>query len=221
MNAAFQNIEQIRKTKTLSREYMAQKLNVTLSAYGKMERGETSITIDRLYELAEIFGVEAEEILSFGKSKPGNVTYVPIEAQAGLLSGYAQLSPSPSSTYHLPFILGNDLHMIHAAGDSMLPTINPGDRIVIEQIKEMNNLKYGKVYVIQCADGLVIKRVYSSKKENKLSLRSDNQIYEPYEILKQDIISIWLVKGCFDLSLTPKAQLIYSDPKQFQNIAEK
>lgn len=204
MNSAFQNIEQIRKTKAFSREYMAQKLNVTLSAYGKMERGETSITIDRLYELAEIFGVEAEEILAFGKSKPGNVIYVPIEAQAGLLIGHAQVPAEKTVTYNLPFISGNDLHMIHAAGDSMLPTINPGDRIVIEQVKEMSNLKFGKVYVLQCADGLVIKRVYSSKKENRLILKSDNLIYESYEVLIEEVYSIWLVKACLDISLSPK-----------------
>lgn len=215
MKSAFQNIEQIRKAKLLSREQMAQKLNVTLSAYGKMERGETSITLDRLYELAEIFGIEAEEILTYGKSKAGNVTYIPIEAQAGLLAGHAQLSPEKATTYHIPFISGNDLYMIHAAGDSMLPTINPGDPIVIEEVKELSNMKFGKVYVLQCRDGLVIKRVYSSKKENSLTLKSDNQIYEPYEVLKEDIHSIWLVKGCIDFSLSPKVSLHYSDQKGF------
>ena len=204
MNSAFQNIERIRKAKGLSREYMAQKLNVTLSAYGKMERGETAITLDRLYELAEIFGLDAEAILSYGKSKSGNVTYVPIEAQAGLLSGLPQESLDKAAIYNLPFISGTDLYMIHTEGDSMLPTINPGDLIVMEQVKELSSLKFGKVYVLQCTDGLIIKRLYSSKKENNLTVKSDNTIYEPYDILTTDIISIWVVKGCFDLSLSPK-----------------
>lgn len=213
MKPPIENIELIRKARNLSREEMAKKLNVTLSSYGKIERGETSITLDRLFELAEIFQLQPEEILTYNKPKKGNVIYIPVEAQAGFFSEHSQNRTENYTVYFMPFIgsANSALYMINATGDSMLPTINPGDSIVIEEVKERSSIKYGKPYVVVSSDGLVIKRIHSSQDDKKVILKSDNTIYEPYEILKKDILSIWLLRGCFDQSLTPKNPFAFAE----------
>ncbi len=51
------NIKKIREKKGISRGKMADMLGITLNGYGKIERGEVDITITRLYQLSEIFGL--------------------------------------------------------------------------------------------------------------------------------------------------------------------
>ena len=194
MKPPIENIELIREDKKLSREAVANKLGINLSTYGKIERGETGLTVERLYELAAIFKMQPDEILTYKKSKKGNVTYIPIEAKAGFLQGFSQEYINEFKSYHLPFLDGKNLFMIDADGDSMSPTILHGDHIVIEPIEDSKNLKYGRIYVIVAKDGRVIKRIHSNENQKKFTLKSDNPTYEPYGVDKKDILSIWLVK---------------------------
>ncbi len=58
-----QNIITSRKQKGLSQEYMAQQLGVNASNYSKLERGETRITVERLFQIARVLSVEVERLL--------------------------------------------------------------------------------------------------------------------------------------------------------------
>jgi transcriptional regulator with XRE-family HTH domain len=61
-----QKIRRIRNSKDLTQDNMAYELGITKSAYSKIERGETSITINRLYEIANILEVDITDF--FGPS---------------------------------------------------------------------------------------------------------------------------------------------------------
>lgn len=206
-----QNIELIRKAKNVSRESVAKKLGINLSAYGKIERGEIKLTVERLYELATIFHMEPEQILTYNKSKKGNVSYVPIETQAVFLTGNSQ-KDSEYKTYNLPFIEGKNLYVIDAMEDSMYPTISPGDYIVIEKIEDKKTIQYGRPYVVVGKEGPVIKRVHSNESQKKYTLKSDNTMYEPYEINKNDVISIWLVRNyLLRTNLAPRSPITFNE----------
>lgn len=216
MKPPLENIELIRKAKNLSREDVADKLKLSENNYGKIERGEIGLTLDRLYELAAIFKVQPEEILTYNRSRKGNVTYVPIEAQAGFLAGHTQ-EYVEHKTYHLPFIEGKDLYMIDATGDSMYPTISPGDHIVIEQVENLKMIQFGRAYVLVAKDGCVIKRIHSHDSPKKYILKSDNLTYEPYEIDKNEIISVWLVKNyLLRTNLAPRSPFMFTESSNLQ-----
>lgn len=221
MKPPIENIELIRKAKNLTREDVAKKLKVSLSNYGKIENGEIGLTIERLYELAKIFYMQPEDILMYNKSIKGNVTYVPVHAQAGFLSGYSQEYIDEFKTYNLPFIEGKNLFMIDANGDSMFPTIHHSDKIVIEQATDRINFKYGSIYVLITKEGRVIKRIQSSlENAKKIILKSDNEIYEPYQIFKNEIVSIWKVHDyVIRTNLTPRS--IYKQNETIINLKEK
>lgn len=51
------NIKRERKLKGLTQEYVALKADVSLSYYGRVERGEQNITILYLLEIAEVIEV--------------------------------------------------------------------------------------------------------------------------------------------------------------------
>ncbi len=58
-------IHKIRELKNISPKDMADRLNMSLSGYQRIERDEVSINMERLLELAGIFEMKPEEVLSF------------------------------------------------------------------------------------------------------------------------------------------------------------
>ncbi len=44
---------------------IANELGVTTRAYSKLERGETQLTVVRLYEISKILGISVKDILGF------------------------------------------------------------------------------------------------------------------------------------------------------------
>ena len=57
MTTVLQNIKNIRKAKGVSQESIAYDLGIDYSTYGKIERGQIALTIDRLEKIAEILDV--------------------------------------------------------------------------------------------------------------------------------------------------------------------
>lgn len=61
----YTNIKIFREFKNLTREKVASDLNMSLSGYAKIERGEVDMPISRLFEIAEVLHVEVIQILNF------------------------------------------------------------------------------------------------------------------------------------------------------------
>jgi len=59
-----ENIRTIRKNKGISHEAMAANLGISQTAYTKLEMGETKLTVDRLYKIADILEIEVENLLN-------------------------------------------------------------------------------------------------------------------------------------------------------------
>lgn len=59
------NIQRIRLEKGFSQEYMADRMNMTQNNYSKLERGLIQLTIERLYQIAEIFETDVSEIIEY------------------------------------------------------------------------------------------------------------------------------------------------------------
>ena len=55
-------IRQIRISKSLTQEYVAEKLGIDTVNYGRIERGQASLTVDRLMQLSEIMEFDIIEI---------------------------------------------------------------------------------------------------------------------------------------------------------------
>jgi transcriptional regulator with XRE-family HTH domain len=57
------NIKKIRNLNSYSQEYMADKLNMATVNYGKVERGKTALTVERLYDISKLLNVSVGELL--------------------------------------------------------------------------------------------------------------------------------------------------------------
>jgi transcriptional regulator with XRE-family HTH domain len=59
----YENIKFIRQFKKWSQEQMAEKLDMSLNGYAKIEQGKVDINLSRLKQIAEIFGVKLEQLV--------------------------------------------------------------------------------------------------------------------------------------------------------------
>lgn len=73
MKQAIDNIKKFRELKNLTRDEVAEKLEMSVSGYSKLERGEVELTINKLYKISEILDVDVSQILNFDASQVFNV----------------------------------------------------------------------------------------------------------------------------------------------------
>ncbi len=208
------DLKAIRTSLGLGQQFIAGALGVEVATYSKLERGKIQLTVERLYKLSKIFNLTPEEILHFGSSQVSNgktkhadnVTFVPVAAQAGLFNGFSsEHSTDTTIPFSLPIFYERDLFLINLEGDSMYPTFCNGDYILVKQLDfTSKNIKWGEPYLIITDDGQVVKRIMKSQAKNSILLKSDNHLYEPYEVENTNIKSIWELKGVISKNLAPR-----------------
>ena len=210
-------LKKIRKDQQMSQETVAAFLNIKTTTYSKIERGVIQLTINRLYDLARLFQLTAEEMLSYGKAAPslkeslpptGNITYIPVHAQAGFLDQHSdQRYTDAAWSFSVPTFTDKNLFMISVEGDSMYPTVAPGAFIIIKAIEDIGIIKWGEPHVVVTTDGRVIKRVLKHTDLAKVTLYSDNyELYQPYEVLKDSILSLWQLVGMLSKSFALRSE---------------
>lgn len=77
-------IKQLRTEKNWSRKQMTDKLNISVPAYGSIERGETDVSITRLAQLADIFEMTLPDLLGITGKTISNVTKVRTQTCFGI-----------------------------------------------------------------------------------------------------------------------------------------
>ncbi len=60
-----EKIRKVRESKAWSQEQMAEKLNMSLNGYAKIERGETKLYLDKLEQIAQVFDIDVVELMQF------------------------------------------------------------------------------------------------------------------------------------------------------------
>ena len=62
------NIRKIREYRNYTQEYLAAKLSISQNAYSKIELGYTKITVERLFQIADILETELMELINTDKA---------------------------------------------------------------------------------------------------------------------------------------------------------
>lgn len=199
-----QRLRKVVDEMSISASDLANKLSVTRqSVYKYYETAKFGAGL--LEKIAQSIGVDESVISGEG----GNITYVPITARAGFLSGYGDqtftLEDLPKFT--LPEFEKGKYVAFTADGDSMFPTISNGDLLICQEAnKEI--YRGNEVYVLVTKqDGMSVKRMFATKKAAEVLLKSDNQDYSEYTIELDDIQSLWLVKAILTKNLGKRFKL--------------
>ena len=77
-----EKIRKVRESKAWSQEQMAEKLNMSLNGYAKIERGETKLYLDKLEQIAQVFDIDVVELM---QSDGKNICF---QIESPLSSGY-------------------------------------------------------------------------------------------------------------------------------------
>ena len=97
-------IRKYRQLKDIKQSYISRMLGISVSAYGKIERGETHLTIARLTEIGEFLGFSVQEILEPDPPQNGN----PYPRMSGGIAGTAGEQEDLKKILHtLPVLLEN------------------------------------------------------------------------------------------------------------------
>ncbi len=68
IKAVAANIRKTRESNHYTQEYLAAKLHISQNAYSKIELGYTKITVERLFQIAEILEIDALELIGLSHS---------------------------------------------------------------------------------------------------------------------------------------------------------
>ena len=212
MSFAGKNLRYLRKLRGWTQEEFATKLKIKRSLIGAYEEERAEPRLDVLENMCNIFKLSLDELLlkDLSETKAGgsyldkrrqmkmvaatqDIQFVPIKAAAGYLAGYADPEfIDELNTFTLPMLAPGQYRAFEIVGDSMLPTPS-GSVIVGEKVEAIEELKANNTYiVVSKGEGIVYKRVMKNNRlKNKLTLVSDNPIYEPYNVSTEDVIELW------------------------------
>ncbi len=230
---AGQNLKYLRKSKGMTQEEFAAKLQIKRSLLGAYEEERAEPRLDVLEIVSDQFGISLDELLRRDLSESGGsyvdkrrqqkmgsganpIHFVPVKAAAGYLAGYADEEfIDELNTFTLPMLGSGQFRAFEIIGDSMLPT--PSGSIIVGQKADcLEDVKTNAAcIVVSRSEGIVFKRVSrSGKDKSKVTLTSDNPAYQPYEVNAEDILELWQAQ----LVITKVAQQQRWDVGQLANL---
>lgn len=212
MSNAGKNLRYLRKLRGWTQEEFANKLKIKRSLVGAYEEERAEPKLEVMEQVCAIFKLSLEELLfkDLNEARGGGsyldkrrqmkmvaesaeVRFVPVKAAAGYLTGYADPEfIDELNTFTLPMLAPGQYRAFEIIGDSMLPTPS-GSVIVGERVEGLEDLKNSNTYVVLSrTEGVAYKRVMKNNRlKNKITLISDNPIYEPYNVSAEDVLEIW------------------------------
>jgi len=133
------------------------------------------------------------------KVNAGGIPLIPLGAMAGYAKGEIQVLEHECERYVVPVFREAEF-LITVKGSSMIPKYNSGDIVACKHLP-LNDLffQWNKVYVLDTAQGALIKRVCKGRDENHVTLVSDNVRYDPFELHRDKLNAVALVIGVIRL----------------------
>ena len=120
---------------------------------------------------------------------------IPLPAMAGFLKGAADIDPNEIEWYFVPAFRDCQF-LIRVKGESMSPRYLSGDIVACREVQDTGTFfQWGKTYVLDTDQGVVIKRVRPSEKEHHILCVSDNPEYDPFDVPIAGIYHLAIVRG--------------------------
>lgn len=131
------------------------------------------------------------------------IPIIPISAIGGALQ-LDSLSAMPyECEYEIPPMEAKDADIkIPVTGDSMAPEYPHMSMVYAKKIDCGSFIEWGRVYVLDTANGAVIKVLNDNSLNNTFvctSLNSDQTRYAPFEVPKESVFGVYRVLSCISL----------------------
>ena len=171
---------------------LANKLGVSYSyicnSFGTDKRFPTRSILKKMQALID----NSEENGNMVFANVYQVPLLPIEARGGTLNEYSEgVMPYQCEKITTP-IKGADF-CIQVTGDSMSPDYPSGCHVFIKKVDSSIFIEWGHVYVLDTANGIVIKEVHPTNDEDVIQCVSINPKYSPFFVRKEHIYGWYAV----------------------------
>lgn len=141
-------------------------------------------------------GSDEEENNINTNSSKGYMTYLlPLSAMGGSLTGFAEAGVMLENCEAIVSPIENVDFAITVYGDSMAPEYPSGSRILIKKINPDIFIEWGKTYVLDTPNGVIVKEIWESPKEGHIRCHSINPDpkYKPFDVPAQEIYGMYRV----------------------------
>lgn len=167
----------------------------TVSAYPDLNL-DWLITGEGSMLKSEISNMLAESPMEYGKKQTR--PRIPYTAAAGSLTSAVE-GITANQCEQIPRInvFPDYDFTIIIKGSSMEPKYEGGDEVACKRIDNTSFIQWGKVHVLDTAQGIIIKRIYEDGE--KIRCTSYNPEYPDFSIQKEEIFSMSLVVGLIRL----------------------
>ncbi len=175
----------------VNQSMLADALGITRQTISNRIKNESEVTVSELKKVEEFFNVNM-----FGEV-PDDITYIDYYTDVfascgeGSIVFSSEKTKLPISTSMINGYSKNKLYsMINATGNSMAPTIDNGDKLIVEHWSG-NQIQDNKIYVF-CYNGeFFVKRL--SKNLDEIIIKSDNPEYRVRTIGGKSVMDLILI----------------------------
>ena len=175
----------------VNQSMLADALGITRQTISNRIKNESEVTVSELKKVEEFFNVNM-----FGEV-PDDITYIDYYTDVfascgeGSIVFSSEKTKLPISTSMISGYSKNKLYsMINATGNSMAPTIDNGDKLIVEHWAG-NQIQDNKIYVF-CYNGeFFVKRL--SKNLDEIIIKSDNPEYRVRTIGGKSVMDLILI----------------------------
>lgn len=123
------------------------------------------------------------------------IPLIPTNAIGGILSGVGESFMEYECERYIVPQFSNADFLIRVQGDSMMPKYIPGDIVACKRVTDRIWFQWGKAYIIDTRQGVLIKRIEPSKEEGCISLHSENERYKPFDLPAEELNGVAIVIG--------------------------
>lgn len=209
INQEFKNlISRIKYEYSLNQSQIADSLGVKKTYLSDMINGRVPYNETMSKKISEIFPVVNNEQSSYNKtikitesdineSSFSETLVYDIDATCGMDNREIEFAEDRIiGSVNLPEI-SKTAKIVTANGDSMEPVIYNGNRVVIREIFNWEDIFYGQIYLILLDEYRMIKyiRRYEQDEKNYIILRSENSRYDDIKLHKSKIRKLFIVEN--------------------------
>jgi hypothetical protein len=212
MEKKIERFDKYMKTKGLNDNKVTNSLGLSIGTLGKSRKENRDLSerniekilnfytdLNRTWLLTgegSMFTTEPS-LAGFNEMEYTRVPLLPISAQGGSLNDFVVSVSLQDCEKIISPIKGADI-AITISGDSMADEYPNGSIVLAKRINERAFIDWGKVYVLDTCNGVVVKTLTPSEKENYVRCVSINPapIYAPFEVALNDIYGVYRVMLC-------------------------
>lgn len=178
LNDAFNTM--LRAGRVTSKTDFAAKIGISRQAVSAAMNGNEQYLTDKL--VARVIDVVNGTDVGV---KP-TIPLVPFSARGGSLQDYSD-GVTESDCEKITSPLRDATMAMEVTGDSMTPDYPSGSRVLLKRIDSGMFVEWGETYVLDCANGPVLKRVFPTDDAGVIECRSINAEYAPFRVRTDDI----------------------------------